>query len=786
MKFPESWLREFVDPPIDNETLAYRLTMAGLEVEDNKPLAPDFTQVVVGQILTVSPHENAARLRVCSVDVGEATPLQIVCGAPNAQEGMKVPCAKVGAILPGQLMIKAAVLRGIESFGMLCSAKELGLSEDSSGLLALPHDAPVGQDFRQYYALDDRLLTLKLTPNRADCLSVYGVAREVGAITQTAVKVKPNTIITPQLQEALPIAIEDEAACPRYCGRLIREVNAAVSTPEWMKRKLERSGLRSLSAIVDITNYVLLELGQPLHAFDASAIEHGITVRWAKTDEKLTLLNEKEVILKSDILVIADKDKPLALAGIMGGLASAVDEATTDVFLESAFFAPSAIAGRPRRLGISSDAAYRYERGVDAELARIAIERATELILKICGGLAGPINEVTSALPSRQPISVRLSKIGKVLGVKLSEAQVITYLTALGMPPTHDNDTLAVPVPSYRFDMAIEEDVIEEIGRLYGYDQIPVRPVNTSLTILPLPSDQLTQAQIQAGLVARDYHEVINYAFVDAAWEQNLLGNNNPVRLHNPISSQMSVMRSSLLGGLIDCLRKNVNRQHERVRIFEVGRVFVQQAHEIDQPEKLAGLAYGPRYHEQWGSLTDKVDFYDVKADIAALLSPRSLRFEVLTHPALHPGRAAQVLCRGEVIGLLGELHPQWVQKYALPHAPIIFELSLAAVQARSPIKATELSRQPAVRRDLAFIVEETLAVQQILDTLQVVPNTLLQSVTLFDVYQGPGIEAGKKSLAFKIILQDSQKTLTDIEVDTVVEQLTTAVREQYDATLRI
>jgi phenylalanyl-tRNA synthetase beta chain len=786
MKFPESWLREFVDPPIDNETLAYRLTMAGLEVEENEPVAPFFQQVVVGQILTVVPHENADRLRVCRVDVGEAAPLQIVCGAPNAKEGMKVPCAKVGAVLPGNFAIKTAQVRGIESFGMLCSARELGLSEDSSGLLALPFDAPVGQDFRHYYALDDRLLTLKLTPNRADCLSIYGVARDVGAITQTKLKAKPIPTVTPQLQEGLAITVEDQAACPRYCGRLIRGVNAAVSTPEWMKRKLERSGLRSLSAIVDITNYVLLELGQPLHAFDASTIQQSITVRWAKMGEMLTLLNEKEVILKSDMLVIADEEKPLALAGIMGGLASAVSQTTTDVFLESAFFAPFAIAGRPRRLGLSSDAAYRYERGVDIQLASTAIERATALILEICGGVAGPVSEVKTPSPFCPTVSVRLSKITTVLGVTIPEALVINYLTALGMAPVREGDTLTVTVPSYRFDIAIEEDVIEEVGRLYGYDQIPVRPVNTSLSILPLPGDQFTQAQIQAGLVARDYHEVINYAFVDTSWEQDFVGNSNPVRLQNPIASQMSVMRSSLLGGLIDCLRKNVNRQHERIRIFEVGRVFMQQADNIDQPEKLAGLAYGPRYPEQWSSLTEKVDFYDIKGDIEALLHPRSLRFEGLIHPALHPGRAAQVLYAGKVIGLLGELHPQWVQKYALPHAPIVFELSLTALKARGAIKATEFSRQPAVRRDLAFIVDDALPVQYLLDTLQAVPSALLQSVTLFDVYKGPGIEAGKKSLAFKIILQDSQKTLTDVEVDTVVEQLIAAVREKYDATLRI
>jgi phenylalanyl-tRNA synthetase beta chain len=786
MKIPESWLREFVDPPLDNETLAYRLTMAGLEVEENAPVAPFFEHVVVGQILTVAPHGNADRLRICSVDVGEPQPLQIVCGAPNAQAGLKIPCAKVGAVLPGNMTITLAKVRGIESFGMLCSAKELGLNEEPGGLLVLPADAPVGQDFRQYYALDERILTLKLTPNRADCLSIYGVAREVAAITQTCLNAYPSPTVTVALQDTLSVTVKAQAACPRYYGRLIRGVNAAAPTPEWMQRKLARSGLRSLSAIVDITNYVMLELGQPLHAFDAQAIQQAIIVRWAESGEKLTLLNEKEVILKSDMLVIADQEKPLALAGMMGGLVSAVKHTTTDVFLESAFFIPSVIAGRSRQLGLNSDAAYRYERGVDSQLAGMAIEQATALILQICGGEAGPVNKVETTSPARATVAVRLSKINAVLGVAIPEAQVINYLSALGMAPVIDKDTLTVTVPSYRFDIAIEEDVIEEVGRLYGYDHIPARPAYTALRILSVPGTHLTQAQIQTGLVARDYHEVITYAFVDKHWEQDFAGNRQPVKLQNPIASQMSVMRSSLVGGLVECLRKNVNRQHERIRIFEIGRVFISQAEDIEQPEKLAGLAYGPRYQEQWSALSEKVDFYDVKKDIEALLQPKLLRFEKFTHPALHPGRAAQVLYQGEVIGLIGELHPQWVQKYALPQAPIVFELSLAALKVREPIKAAPFSRQPAVRRDLAFIVEETVPVQYLVDTLQAVPNVLLQSVTLFDVYKGPGIEAGKKSLAFKVIMQDSQKTLTDNEVDTAVAQLIAAVREKYDAILRI
>lgn len=788
MKFSAAWLREFVDPEMDNDMLAYRLTMAGIEVEENVTVAPLFQQVVVGHILSISPHENADRLRICQVEVGETVPLQIVCGAPNAKVGMKVPCALVGAVLPGNLMIKKAKVRGVESFGMLCSAKELGMDEESEGLLALPLDAPIGQDFRQYYVLDDRLLTVKLTPNRADCLSVYGIARDVAAITQAPLKPWQTEIVPVSSgKTSLPLTIEAPEACPRYCGRLIQGINATIATPEWMRRKLLRSGIRSISAIVDITNYILLELGQPLHAFDATKIQSGVTVRWAKVGEKLTLLNEKAVILTPDMLVIADENKPLALAGVMGGIESAVEQSTTDVFLESAFFTPSAIAGRARRLGFSSDASYRYERGVDFSLAPMALERATALILQICGGVAGGMNEVQVDLPQRKKVTVRLSRIAQVLGVEIPDSEIITYLTDLGMAPIRENDTLIVTAPSYRFDIVIEEDVIEEVGRLYGYDRIPVRPANTALSMLPIPGEQVKQAHIQDILVAREYHEVINYAFVEKSWEQDFVGNDQPVTLQNPIAHQMRVMRSSLLGGLIESLRKNVNRKHERVRLFEVGRVFMQDAQHIEQPEKLAGLVYGFCQAEQWGTQARWVDFYDVKSDIEALFYPRCLRFEELVaHPALHPGRAAQIICEGDFAGMVGELHPHWVQKYDLPRAPLVFELSLDILKKRDVVKAGIISRQPAVRRDLALIVEEALNVQEVLDILQAVPHTLLHSVTLFDVYQGPGIETGKKSLAFTVILQNSQKTLTDQEVDAAIDLLVAAVREKCGATLRV
>lgn len=785
MKFSESWLREFVNPAIDSDTLAYRLTMAGLEVEENELAAPVFTDVVVAHILSVAAHSNADRLRVCTVDVGAAEPLQIVCGAPNAAVGMKVPCARVGAVLPGNFVIKAAAIRGIESFGMLCSARELGMSEDGSGLLVLPDDAPVGQDFRTYYVLDDHLLTLKLTPNRADCLSVYGLARDVAAITQSPLKAPQIESVAASTTQQLPITIQAKEACLRYCGRLIQGVNARAKTPDWMVKKLERSGLRSISALVDITNYVLLELGQPLHAFNAGKIQGGIIVRWAQAGEKLTLLNEKEIALESDMLVIADAQKPLALAGIMGGLASAVTEDTVDVFLEGAFFTPATIAGKSRRLGFSSDAAYRYERGVDPALSMLGLERATALVLSICGGSAGPVNDVTVAAPVEKAVAVRLSRINKVLGVEVSASAVMAYLTALGMTPVCTGDVVTVRVPGYRFDIAIEEDIIEEVGRLYSYDNIPVRAAHTVLTMLPLAGAQRTPFDVQLAVAARDYHEVVNYAFVDSAWEQDFAGNIDPVRLQNPIASQMSVMRSSLLGGLIDSLRKNINRKHERIRVFEMGRVFIKTAGEISQPKKLAGLAYGTQLTEQWASAPQWVDFYDVKGDVEAFFHPRRLKFEVVTHPALHPGRAAQVVVDDEMVGVVGELHPKLVQKYDLPRAPVIFELELTALLAHGKVSVGTISKLPSVRRDLALIVADDLPVQRVLDALKSVPHAVIQDIALFDVYKGQGVAAGKKSLAFKVILQDIHKTLTDMEVETVMDQLIVAAHEKCDATLR-
>lgn len=786
MKFSEQWLRSLVNPSLDSEQLAHLLTMAGLEVEEMESAAPAFSAVVVAEVLSVTRHENADRLNVCQVNVGAAEPLQIVCGAPNVAPGLKVPCARVGAELPGDFRIRQAKVRGVESSGMLCSAKELGLAEESNGLLLLPADAPVGSALRDYLQLDDQLLTLKLTPNRADCLSLKGLAREVAALTGAEYRPVSIAALAPVVDDKLNVAIDAVDACPRYCGRVVRNVNYAAPTPEWMVRRLERSGIRSISALVDITNYVLLEQGQPLHAFDLAKLSGTVRARFAAPQECLTLLNDKTVELTGDMLVIADDNGPLALAGIMGGAASAVSETTRDVFLESAYFAPEAIAGKSRRLGFGSDSSYRFERGVDYAATRDALERATELVIEICGGLPGPVSEALASLPQRTPVDLRVSRLERVIGVKFEAARVLAMLQSLGIHCVPNGDTITVTPPSYRFDIAIEVDLIEEIARLFGYDNVPVRAPQARGQMLPIGGQHKPLAGLMQLLVARDYQQVINYAFVDAAWETGLLGNTDPVRLQNPIASQMSVMRSSLIGGLLANLQHNLNRRHERVRLFETGRVFSKAGQGFDQPEKIAGLAFGPANPEQWGVAPRRVDFFDVKADVEALLGAVPARFARFEHPALHPGRAASVELGGRIVGLVGELHPRWVQQYDLPAAPVVFELDLAAISATRLPQAASLSRFQPVRRDIAVLVDESIAVQTLLDSLNSEKASIISRIDVFDLYRGKGIDNDKKSLAFRIVLQDIQKTLTDDEVEAAVSHLVTVLDQRHGAKLRI
>lgn len=784
MQFSEQWLRTWVNPALPSDELAHLLTMAGLEVEETTPAAPPFSKVVVAEVKTVRPHENADRLRVTEVDVGQGELIQIVCGAPNVAPGIKVPCALSGAVLPGDFKIKPTKMRGIESNGMLCSAKELGISSDAGGLMILSADATVGMDMRDFLQLDDMQFVLKITPNRADCLSIKGVAREVAALTGQnwcPVEIKQQT---PQHDQTLPITITAKDSCGRYIGRVIRGVNARVATPEWMLRRLERSGLRSVSAVVDITNYVLLELGQPLHAFDLNKISGGIQVRMAQRGEKLLCLNERSVELDETMLVIADDQQPLALAGLMGGMHSSVTDATQDIFLESAYFAPQAIAGKSRVLGFGSDAAYRYERGVDPQLQRAAIERATELLLSICGGSAGQLTEAVGNLPASRQVKLRTTRVERLLGVALDSALIGQILTRLGLPYGETDSVFTVDVPSFRFDLAIEEDLIEEVARVYGYENIPVQAPRSWLRMLPQPENLRPAQSLRTTMAQRDYQEVVCYSFVEDRWEADFAGNDNPIRLINPIASQMNVMRSTLISSLVDALISNLNRKQPRVRLFELAKVFHRELAGFSQPTKLSGLAWGPRYAEQWALKTERVDFYDVKTDVEALIAPRSARFTPVQHPALHPGRAAAVIIDGKQVGVLGELHPRWVQAYDLPSAPVVFELDAAALQESACVKAQAVSKFQSVRRDMALVVPQDLAADTLLDQLKAAAPSVVTDIALFDLYQGPGVEAGKKSLAFRILLQDEGRTLTDEDVEPVMAALLQAA-QSLGATLR-
>jgi phenylalanyl-tRNA synthetase beta chain len=791
MKFSENWLRTWVDPKLTSEELAHELTMAGLEVESLEPVAPGFTKVVIAEVLEVTKHPDADRLNVCQVNVGEALPLSIVCGAGNVAVGALVPCARIGAVLPTNsdnekgFVIRQTKVRGVESFGMLCSEKELGLADESEGLWLLPGDAPVGKNLREYLELDDKLFTLKLTPNRSDCSSMGGVAREVAALTGYALKsieiqAQPDT-----LSEVLPVKVDDTTGCPLYCGRLVRGVNAAAATPNWMLRRLERSGLRSISAVVDITNYVMLEMGQPMHAFDVAKLSGGITVRNARKGEALTLLNEQNVELDDDVLVIADDARVLALAGIMGGQGSGVETTTRDVFLESAFFHPDAIAGKARRFGLATDSSFRFERGVDFAATRLALERATQLLLEICGGKAGAISEVHGLLPKREAIMLRRSRIARVLGITLDGKQIAALLQRLELRFDAKGDDFHVIPPSYRFDLSIEADLIEELARLHGYENIPAQAPQAALTMLPYSEMQRPLAHIQNTLVARDYHEIVSYAFVDAQTERELCGNEHPVALQNPIASNLAVMRSSLIGGLVGALCFNLNRKQARMRLFEVGACFSKTGNEYTQHQRLSGLAYGEAQPEQWGVAAKPVDFYDIKADVETLFVPRKLHFVAAVHPALHPGRSAQIYCGERTVGWIGELHPHWQQKYDIAQACVWFEVELGALtQARVP-RISEIAKFLPVRRDLAVVVDEGITVQTLLDAMQNASAPYVAKIELFDVYRGKGVEQGKKSLAFRVLLQDTHKTLTDSEIESSIEWLV-AVLAKHGAQLRM
>lgn len=778
MQFSYNWLKTWIDPQLEPADFAHLFTMSGLEVEESEKAAPDFSGVIVAEVVGLEPHPNADRLRVAQVNTGKET-IQIVCGAPNVAVGKKVPCALSGALLPGNFAIKPTVMRGVESNGMLCSAKELGLPEGVDGLLILSEDAPVGADIRSFLDLDDTIFVLKITPNRADCLSIKGLAREASALLQKEYSSPVGVAIADTNDKTLPVAIEAKAGCGRYLGRMLTGLKSDAVTPDWLRQRLERSGLRPVNPVVDVTNYVMLELGQPMHAFDADKLSGGINVRMAKEGEKLVCLNEKEVTLKSNTLVIADEQKVLAMAGFMGGEESSVTENTKNVLLESAYFSPDYIIGKSRQYGFGSDSSFRYERGVDYALQHEAIQRATSLLVEIFDCQVGPVVEALGELPVFPDVVLRADRTNKILGTNIELNQLESILTRLDLMPTISGDTLSIKVPSHRFDIKIEEDLIEEIGRVYGYDNISSDKPIGGLAMLSLPENQKTRVSIYQHMAYRDYQEQVSYAFVEEAWEQDFAGNNDPIRLQNPIASQMSVMRSTLIGGLIQTLNTNLNRKHSRVRLFEVARIFYKdQQGKFIQEEKLGGLAFGSTSPEQWGEVSRKVDFYDVKADIESLFLTDELTFNVFKHPALHPGRSAQILREGKVVGFIGELHPLWVQKYDLPSAPIVFELDFNQILCAHKVVCHSVSKFQPVRRDLAFVLPEQMNAQTLLDCLRSATNEIVQDIRLFDLYQGQGVPEGMKSLAVSIHMQAMDRTLSDEEVDAVIKKMLEVANE--------
>ncbi len=787
MQFSEHWLRTMCNPQLSSAALCEALTMAGLEVEEARAAAPPFSGVVVARIAAVAPHPNADRLRVCAVDAGASEPLQIVCGAPNAAAGMTVPCALEGAQLPGGLAIRRAAVRGVESRGMLCSAKELGIDEDASGLLALDAALVPGTPLREALALDDTLITLKITPNRADCLSVAGVARDVSAVTGAPHALPEAAAVPVAFAGVRALRVEDPEACPRFVARLIDGIDPKAPTPAWMRQRLERSGIRSISAVVDITNYVMLELGQPLHAYDDRLLDGAVVVRFAREGEKLTLLNGQVLDLQSDLLLVADERKPLGLAGIMGGEHSGIADDTTRVYLEGAFWSPAVIQGKMRRLGFTSDAGYRFERGVDFDGCARAVERATALVVAICGGRAGPLTDAVAPadLPRRDPVRVRAARVARLLGVAVPGAAIADAFGRLGLPFTRDGDDFVVTPPSRRFDLAIEEDFVEEVARIHGYDRIPATPSAHVQHMLPLPEAHRSRHALKRTLADRDWQEIVTFGFVSAAMEAALDPAADPIRVLNPIAAHLDVMRTSLLPGLIETLRTNVNRKASRVRVFELGRVFHRRGPGYDQPLRLAGLAFGGAMPEQWGAPARDVDVFDVKGDVEALAAPRRVETRRAAHPALHPGRAAEILIDGQVAGWLGELHPRLVRHFELPKAPVVFDVALAALSEGRLPAGVPVSRLPVVRRDLALVVADDVPAQGLLDALERAKPPHVISLALFDVYRGPGLTEGRKSLAILVLMQDTSRTLTDADIDATEAQLLAVAREKFGATLR-
>lgn len=794
MKISEQWLREWVSPDLATEALAHQLTMAGLEVDAIEPVAGDFSGVVVAEILSAEPHPDADKLRVCEVDTGEER-VQIVCGAPNARAGLKAPLARVGAVLPGNFKIKKAKLRGVESRGMLCAEAELGISDASAGLMELPTDAPVGTDLRDYLQLDDRVIEIGLTPNRADCLGIAGIAREVGLLNGLPVPGVSQTPVAAGVDDSFPVAVEDSLRCPRYVGRVIRNIDVSRPSPLWMQEKLRRCGLRSIDAVVDVTNYVLLELGQPMHAFDLQRLQGGIVVRTARSGESLALLDGQTVELREDSLVIADQNGPVALAGIMGGEPTAVNGETRNLFLESAFFAPDLLAGQARSYGLHTDSSHRFERGVDFSLQVAAMERATQLLLEIVGGEAGPVAEVVhvASLPVREAVALRRARIPRLLGFSLEDAEVERILTGLGLGVSATEEGWSCSVPSWRFDLAIEADLLEELARVYGYNRLPVSRIRAELVMPSRPESRLPLRDLRRQLAARGYREAITYSFIEPGLQQQFAPGLEALPLSNPISADMAVMRSSLMPGLVSAVRRNQHRQRPRVRLFETGLRFLPPAEGdpvagLEQRPSLGLVISGERLPESWAAAGEPVDFYDLKGDLESLIGPgvgADLQFRAGQHPALHPGQTAEVLLGGLVVGVMGALHPALHAELDLQGPVFLAELDLEPVSQRQLPRSQPLSRFPEVRRDIAVLVDREVAAAALSDSIREAAGEVLSDLTLFDVYAGKGIDPQRKSLAFGLTFRDHSRTLSDDVVNGVIEQVMDSLEKNYKAELR-
>ncbi|WP_213715642.1 phenylalanine--tRNA ligase subunit beta [Cedecea lapagei] len=794
MKFSELWLREWVNPANSSDELSSQITMAGLEVDGVDAVAGAFHGVVVGEVVECGQHPNADKLRVTKINVGGDRLLDIVCGAPNCRQGLKVAVATVGAVLPGDFKIKAAKLRGEPSEGMLCSFSELGISDDHNGIIELPADAPIGTDIREYLKLDDNTIEISVTPNRADCLGIIGVARDVAVVNKLPLVEPEITAVAATINDTLPIRVDAAEACPRYLGRVVKGINVKAPTPLWMKEKLRRCGIRSIDAVVDVTNYVLLELGQPMHAFDLNRIEGGIVVRMAEEGETLVLLDGSEAKLNADTLVIADHNKALAMGGIFGGEHSGVNDETQNVLLECAFFSPLSITGRARRHGLHTDASHRYERGVDPALQYKAMERATRLLVDICGGEAGPVIDVTSEahLPKRATITLRRSKLDRLIGHHIEDAQVSDILRRLGCEVTEGQAQWTAVAPSWRFDMEIEEDLVEEVARVYGYNSIPNSPVQAGLVMGTHREADLSLKRVKTMLVDKGYQEVITYSFVDPKIQQLLHPGEENLILPNPISTDMSAMRLSLWSGLLTTVVYNQNRQQSRVRIFESGLRFVPDTQAdlgIRQDLMLAGAICGNRYEEHWDLARNTVDFYDLKGDLESVLALTGklsdIEFRAQANPALHPGQSAAIYLAGECIGFIGVVHPELERKLDLNGRTVVFEVLWSKLADRVVPEAQDVSRFPANRRDIAVVVAENVPAADVLAECKKVGANQVVGVNLFDVYRGKGVADGYKSLAISLILQDTGRTLEEEEMAATVAKCVEALKERFQASLR-